>query len=73
MLSWKDKFVNCVEKSTIVANFHTWSFCVEKLQKGKTIIINVVQRYGIAWYEAEGQTKWLMEPIPGVDHGWQQK
>jgi len=25
-----------------------------------------MQRHGIAWYEAEGQAKWLKEPIPGV-------
>jgi hypothetical protein len=68
MLSWKDKFVNCVEKSTIVANFHTWSFCVEKLQKGKTIIINVVQRYGISRYEAEGHAKWLYSELIIVDN-----
>ena len=68
MLSWKDqvlakgyeykdRIVKCVAKSTIVANFHNWSFCVEMLQKGKTIVINVMQRCGIAWYEAEGQAK----------------
>jgi hypothetical protein len=44
MLSWKDQvlshgfeykdnFVKCLAKSTIVANFHNWSFCVEKLQR----------------------------------------
>ena len=32
-----------------------------------------MQRHGIAWYKAEGQAKWLREPIPGVDNGWQQQ
>ena len=48
--------MKCVAKSTIVANFHTWRFCVEKLQN-KAIMLIVMQRYGIAWYEAEGQEK----------------
>ena len=74
MLSWKDQVlskdceyklehVKCVAKSTIVANFHIWRFCVEKLQN-KTIMINVMQRHGIAWYEAEGQAKWLGNLYP---------
>jgi hypothetical protein len=73
MLSWKDQvlskgceykvFLKWVAKSTIVANFHTWSFFVEMLQRVNTIIINVMQGCGIAWYgslawnEAEGQAK----------------
>jgi hypothetical protein len=32
-----------------------------------------MQRYDIAWYKAEGQAKWLMEPVPEVDNGWQQQ
>ena len=71
-MSTKVELVKCVAKSTIVANFHTWRFCVEKLQN-KAIMIIVMQRYGIAWYEAEGQAKCLMEPVPGVDNGWQQR
>jgi hypothetical protein len=65
MLSWKDQVLSkgCeykdilwnVAKSTIVANFHTWSFCVEMLQRVNTVFMNVMQRCGIAWYEAEGQ------------------
>ena len=70
-MSTKVELVKYVAKSTIVANFHIWRFCVEKLQN-KAIIINVMQRYGIAWYEAEGQAKYLREPVPGVDNGWQQ-
>ena len=72
VVSTKVELVKCVAKSTIVANFHTWRFCVEKLQN-ETIIINVMQRHGIAWYEAEGQAKWLREPVPGVDNDWQQR
>jgi hypothetical protein len=30
-------FVKCVAKSTIVSNFHTWSFCVEMLQGVKQL------------------------------------
>ena len=60
-----------VAKSTIVANFHIWRFCVEKLQN-KAIMINVMQRYCIAWYEAEEEAEWLKESVPGVDKGWQQ-
>jgi len=60
--------MKCVAKSTIVANFHIWRFCVEKLQN-ETIIINVMQRHGITSYEAEGQAKWLREAVPGVDNG----
>ena len=56
-----------VAKSTIVANIHTWRFCVEKLQN-EEIMINVTQRHGIAWYEAEGQAKWLREHVPEVDN-----
>jgi len=41
---------------------------VEKLQN-ETIIINVMQRHGITSYEAEGQAKWLREPVPGIDNG----
>ena len=67
-MSTKVEHVKCVAKSTIVANFHIWRFCVEKLQN-ETIIINVMQRHGIACYEAEGQAKWLREPVPGVDNG----
>ena len=70
-MSIKVELVKYVAKSTIVANFHIWRFCVEKLQN-KVIMINVMQRYGIAWYEAEGQAKYLREPVPGVDNGWQQ-
>ena len=64
-MSTKVELVKYVAKSTIVANFHTLSFCVENLQN-KTININVMQRYGIAWYEAKGQAKWLREPVPGI-------
>ena len=71
-MSTKVELVKYVAKSTIVANFHIWRFCVEKLQN-KAIMINVMQRYSIAWYEAEGQAKCLMEPVPGVDNGWQQR
>ena len=71
-MSTKVELVKYVAKSTIVANFHAWSFCVENLQN-KTININVMQRHGIAWYEAEGQAKWLKESVPGVDNGWQQQ
>jgi len=70
-VSTKVELVKYVAKSTIVANFHIWRFCVEKLQN-KAIMINVMQRYGIAWYEAEEQTEWLKESVPGVDNGWQQ-
>ena len=64
-MSTKVELVKYVAKSTIVANFHTWSFCVENLQN-KTININVMQRHGIAWYKAEGQAEWLKKPVPGV-------
>ena len=67
-MSTKVELVKCVAKSTIVANFHIWRFCVEKLQN-KSIMINVMQRYSIARYEAEGQAKWLRESVPGVDNG----
>ena len=67
-MSTKAELVKCVAKSTIIANFHIWRFCVEKLQN-KAIMINVMQRYSIARYEAEGQAKWLREPVPGVDNG----
>jgi len=46
-VSTKVELVKCVAKSTIVANFHIWRFCVEKLQN-KAIMINVMQRYSIA-------------------------
>ena len=67
-MSTKVELVKCVAKSTIVANFHIWTFCVEKVQN-KAIMINVMQRYSIASYEAEGQAKWLRESVPGVDNG----
>ena len=71
-MSTKVELVKYIAKSTIVANFDTWRFCVEKLQN-KAIMINVMQRYSIAWYEAKGQAKCLSEPVPGVDNGWQQQ
>ena len=47
VVSTKVELVKYIAKSTIVANFQTWSFCVENL-KNKTININVMQRHGIA-------------------------
>ena len=73
IVSTKTWLVKCIAKSTIVANFHTWRFLCGKAPKNETIIINVMQRYFIAWYEAEGQAKWLRRPVPGVDNGWQQR
>ena len=67
-MSTKAELVKCVAKSTIIASFHIWRFCVEKLQN-KAIMINVMQRYSIARYEAEGQAKWLREFVPGDDNG----
>jgi hypothetical protein len=46
-------------------------FLCGKAPKGKTIVINVMQRCVIAWYKTEGQAKLLMEPVPGIDNGWQ--
>jgi len=37
IVSTKTRLVKCIAKSTIVANFHTWSFCVEKLQRMKQL------------------------------------
>jgi hypothetical protein len=36
-VSAKIEFVKCVAKSTIVTHFHTWSFCVEMLQRVKQL------------------------------------
>jgi hypothetical protein len=44
-------------------------FWCGKAPKNETIIINVMQKYVIACYEAEGQAKWLRRPVPGVDNG----
>ena len=37
LVSTKIELVKCIAKSTIVANIHTWSFCVEKLQRIKQL------------------------------------
>jgi len=68
VVSTKVELVKCVAKSTIVTNIHTWRFCVKKLQN-EALMINVMQRHGIELYEAKGQAKWLMVPIPGVNNG----
>ena len=35
VVSTKIELVKCIAKSTIVAKFYIWSFCVEKLQRMK--------------------------------------
>ena len=37
VVSTKKEFVKYIAKSTIVAKFHIWSFCVEKLQRMKRL------------------------------------
>ena len=48
IVSTKIGLVKCIEKSTIVANFHTWSFLCGEAPKSETIIINVMQKHVIA-------------------------
>ena len=67
------ELVKCIAKSTIVANIHTWSFCVEKLQRIKQISSMWWKDIVLALYEAEGQAKYLKKYVPGIDNGWQRR
>jgi hypothetical protein len=66
MLNFGEMF----SETHIVANTHSWSFIVEKLQK-TVLVSSVMQSYSIAWYKAAGQAKWLSEHVPGIDNGCQ--